>query len=73
MWVRRANGRRCTERTFLEFHHKRAYAQGGRATVDNISLRCRRHNQYVSGLLRQAGARTRGHDSSPRTDRMIAG
>ena len=40
------DGRRCAERTFLEFHHKRAYAKGGRATVDNIALRCRRHNQY---------------------------
>jgi 5-methylcytosine-specific restriction endonuclease McrA len=39
-------GRRCAERTFLEFHHKRAYAKGGRATVENIALRCRRHNQY---------------------------
>jgi 5-methylcytosine-specific restriction endonuclease McrA len=39
-------GRRCAERTFLEFHHQRAYAKGGRATVDNIALRCRRHNQY---------------------------
>ena len=41
-------GRRCTEQTFLEFHHKRAYAKGGLATVDNIALRCRRHNQYES-------------------------
>jgi 5-methylcytosine-specific restriction endonuclease McrA len=39
-------GRRCTERTFLEFHHQRAYSKGGLATVDNIALRCRRHNQY---------------------------
>ncbi|HEY8148682.1 MAG TPA: HNH endonuclease, partial [Vicinamibacteria bacterium] len=37
-------GHRCTERTFLEFHHIRPYALGGLATVENISLRCRRHN-----------------------------
>jgi len=44
-------GRRCTERTFLEFHHIRPHAQGGPATVENISLRCRRHNQYEAELV----------------------
>jgi hypothetical protein len=44
-------GVRCTERTFLEFHHIQAYAQGGPATVENISLRCRRHNQYEAELV----------------------
>jgi 5-methylcytosine-specific restriction endonuclease McrA len=46
-----AGGHRCTERTFLEFHHVIPYAKGGRATVDNISLRCRRHNQYEAELV----------------------
>ncbi len=44
------DGHRCTERTFLEFHHILPYAKGGLATVENISLRCRRHNQYESEL-----------------------
>jgi hypothetical protein len=44
-------GRRCAERTFLEFHHVQAYARRGPATVDNISLRCRRHNQYEAQLV----------------------
>jgi hypothetical protein len=44
------DGHRCTERTFLEFHHIRPYALGGLATVENISLRCRRHNQYEAEL-----------------------
>jgi hypothetical protein len=44
-------GRRCTERTFLEFHHIEAYARHGPATVENISLRCRRHNQYEAELI----------------------
>ncbi|HEU0107947.1 MAG TPA: HNH endonuclease, partial [Vicinamibacteria bacterium] len=44
-------GKRCTERTFLEFHHVRPYAKGGPATVENISLRCRRHNQYEAELV----------------------
>jgi hypothetical protein len=45
------DGRRCTERAFLEFHHIRPYAKGGPATVENISLRCRRHNQYEADLV----------------------
>jgi hypothetical protein len=45
------DGRRCTERTFLEFHHIQPYALGGLATVENISLRCRRHNQYEADLV----------------------
>jgi hypothetical protein len=45
------DGHRCTERTFLEFHHIRPYARGGLATVENISLRCRRHNQYEAELV----------------------
>jgi HNH endonuclease len=46
-----SDGRRCTERTFLEFHHVIPCAKGGRATIDNISLRCRRHNQYEAELV----------------------
>jgi hypothetical protein len=45
------DGHRCTERAFLEFHHILPYALGGLATVENISLRCRRHNQYESELV----------------------
>jgi hypothetical protein len=45
------DGHRCTERTFLEFHHIVPYARGGLATVENISLRCRRHNQYEAQLV----------------------
>jgi hypothetical protein len=40
------DGRRCNERAFVEFHHVRPYAAGGEATVENIQLRCRRHNDY---------------------------
>jgi hypothetical protein len=40
------SGHRCSERRFLEFHHIVPYAAGGRATVDNIQLRCRAHNGY---------------------------
>ena len=46
-----ADGRRCTERTFLEFHHVQPFAHDGPATVGNIALRCRRHNQYEADLV----------------------
>jgi hypothetical protein len=52
------DGRRCTERAFLEFHHVRPYALGGPTSAENISLRCRRHNQYEAELV--FGPRTRG-------------
>ncbi len=41
-----SGGRRCGERAFLEFHHVKPYAAGGAATLENIELRCRRHNDY---------------------------
>jgi 5-methylcytosine-specific restriction endonuclease McrA len=40
-----AAGRRCGETGFLEYDHITPFAQGGAATVDNIRLLCRAHNQ----------------------------
>lgn len=37
---------RCTSTAFLEVHHILPFAEGGAATVDNLELRCRKHNQY---------------------------
>jgi 5-methylcytosine-specific restriction endonuclease McrA len=40
-----SDGRRCSERGFLEFHHHDVpYAKGGEATVANVRLACRVHN-----------------------------
>ena len=55
---RRDNGRcafvgtrgRCDETGFLEFHHVVPFAAGGAATVENIQLRCRSHNQYEADV-----------------------
>jgi hypothetical protein len=38
-------GRRCTARTYLEYDHVIPLTLGGRATVENIRLLCRTHNQ----------------------------
>ena len=46
-----AGGMRCTQRAFLEFHHVQPFAKQGPATVENISLRCRRHNRYEAELV----------------------
>ena len=42
---------RCGETAFLEFHHVEPYAAGGAATVDNIQIRCRAHNQYEAEVF----------------------
>jgi 5-methylcytosine-specific restriction endonuclease McrA len=63
------SGRRCGERTFLEFHHVMPYAVHGPASVENIALRCRRHNQYEAELVfgpRVAPDLWNGWPSSPR-------
>jgi hypothetical protein len=39
------NGHRCEARTRLEYDHVEPVAQGGRATVRGLRLRCRAHNQ----------------------------
>jgi hypothetical protein len=44
------SGHRCNGRRFVEFHHVDPHALGGEATVDNIELRCRRHNDYEGRL-----------------------
>jgi len=42
---------RCTEHSFLEYHHVQPYATGGAATAANIELRCRAHNAYEASLF----------------------
>jgi hypothetical protein len=44
------NGHRCEARTRLEFDHAEPVAQGGRATVQGLRLRCRAHNQLEAEL-----------------------
>jgi len=54
------DGRRCSERAFVEFHHVRPYAAGGEATVGNIQLRCRRHNGYEARTFFDKGRDAEG-------------
>jgi hypothetical protein len=41
---------RCTETGLLEFHHIHPFASGGSADANNITLRCRAHNQYEADI-----------------------
>ena len=63
-----SDGKRCDQRGFLELHHEEPFGRGGAATVGNIRVVCRSHNQlfaerdYGSGFMRQRMER-------PRTER----
>jgi len=48
-------GRRCESRWMLEFDHVHEFARGGEATVDNVRLLCRAHNQYLAECTFGAG------------------
>ena len=66
------SGRRCSERTYLEYHHTDPYAFGGEATVERIALRCRAHNMYESELIfGKFERRATGPGTSPTTESLI--
>jgi hypothetical protein len=41
-------GRRCGAKDFLEFHHAEPWAHSRAHAVENVTLRCRAHNQYAA-------------------------
>ena len=43
-------GRRCTARHGLEFHHRRPFGHGGDHSVDNVALACKCHNAYLADI-----------------------
>ncbi len=43
-----ADGRRCSERRFLQLDHVQPYAKGGEGTENNLRLRCRAHNLHAA-------------------------
>ena len=45
-----ATGRRCGSRWQLELHHVVPFARGGKATADNLSVRCRRPNAHEARI-----------------------
>jgi len=43
-------GRRCTAREALEFHHRHPFAFGGHHTPDGLALLCRTHNGLLAEI-----------------------
>jgi hypothetical protein len=41
-------GQRCRETNGLELHHSKAFARGGEHSEENITLRCRAHNDFAA-------------------------
>ncbi len=41
-------GRRCSARDRLEFHHRRPFGMGGDHSPENLSLLCPSHNRYLA-------------------------
>jgi hypothetical protein len=62
-------GRRCAERSYLEFHHCKPFAMGGEATLANIALRCRAHNVHEAELM--YGGFDRSHVGGMMEDRRV--
>ncbi|MPY90677.1 MAG: hypothetical protein GEU99_22495 [Luteitalea sp.] len=58
-------GRRCRARGFLEFHHTVPFALGGEASVENLRLLCRAHNQQQAARDFGPWDATRVRESSP--------
>ena len=59
-------GHRCESRTRLELDHVDPVARGGAATVANLRLRCRAHNQYAAEKAFGAGFMQRKREASRR-------
>jgi 5-methylcytosine-specific restriction endonuclease McrA len=49
------SGHRCEARGDVEFDHVTEVARGGEATIDNLRLRCRVHNQFTAEQTFGAG------------------
>jgi hypothetical protein len=61
-------GRRCTAREGLEFHHRHPFAFGGHHSPDGMALLCRTHNGLLAEIDfgREAVAKHRRSDAASR-------
>ncbi len=71
---------RCRSRSFLEFDHIVPVARGGLATIENLRLRCRTHNQYeaerafgASFMIRKRAQKREQSQDSPAQAPAVAG
>jgi hypothetical protein len=65
----RPDGSRCNERSMLELDHIKMWCRGGEHELDNLTLRCRRHNQFAAdqelGAEFMSGARSSNRNVYP--------
>jgi 5-methylcytosine-specific restriction endonuclease McrA len=66
-----AQGRRCSERDRLEFHHAHPFGMGGNHSPDNVRLLCRAHNRYLAEVD-YGRAAIRRHQEARRRDQAEA-
>jgi hypothetical protein len=59
-------GRRCSARDRLEYHHRHPFGLGGDHNPQGICLMCRAHNQYLAELDYGREAMVRHRDSGTR-------
>jgi hypothetical protein len=60
-------GRRCSSRRHLEFHHRHPYGHGGKHTVENTCLLCSTHHALMTAAdYAPHGTRLRGGVVQPR-------
>jgi 5-methylcytosine-specific restriction endonuclease McrA len=68
-----AQGRRCKERHWLQFHHRHPFGLGGEHSVKNIRLMCRAHNAYLAECDYGTEAMARHRRAHSRTSPPAAG
>lgn len=62
-----ADGHCCNEEAWLEYHHLKPFARGGKTSVANVTLRCHRHNAHAAEIdygRELLDARRRGRDDA---------
>ncbi len=47
---RDVQGRRCSARVWLQYHHRHPYGMGGDHSVDNVALLCHAHNRLLEEI-----------------------
>jgi len=61
-------GQRCCSRRGLEYDHVIPVARGGEATIENIRLLCRAHNQYEAECTLGAGFMSQKREQAQRAN-----
>jgi 5-methylcytosine-specific restriction endonuclease McrA len=67
------DGRRCSQRGGLEFHHEDPFGKGGPHAVENVRLLCRAHNQHLADRDYGAAHMNRFRGSRAREARVAYG